>query len=354
MRIDILPVGSFASLGRAWEALEAAAPGASFFQSWSWVGCLAEERYPDPVLLRASGPGGEVLGLALFNRRGGRLCLTESGDPRLDAPFIEHNAPLVAAGEQAGAVTRALLRAAWRVRGVSRLVLGGVAPALPAEAGGTPWQVQERLAPHVDLRAISGGDWLATLSANTRYQIRRSNRRFEALGSGPLAIAAAATEAEALAWLDALAALHGETWRARGQPGAFADPFALRFHRALVARTLARGQLELLRVTAGPALVVGYLYNFRHRGRVFAYQSGLRPVAQGSHEKPGLTSHALAVQRALAMGDAVYDFLAGAQRYKLSLANAATRLVWAELVRPWSLRGILARGCRAMPRRVAG
>lgn len=41
---------------------------ASFFQSWTWVGCLAAERYPDPVLIEARA-GGETIGLALFNRR---------------------------------------------------------------------------------------------------------------------------------------------------------------------------------------------------------------------------------------------------------------------------------------------
>ncbi len=150
----------------------------------------------------------------------------------------------------------------------------------------------------------AGGDYLATLSANARYQLRRSARLYAAR-SGPLAIAAAAGEAEALAWLDALAALHGETWRRRGKPGAFAAPFALRFHRALVARALARGELELLHVAAGGE-TLGYLYNFRLRGRVYAYQSGFAPADGTAHAKPGLTCHHLAIERALAAGDRAY------------------------------------------------
>jgi CelD/BcsL family acetyltransferase involved in cellulose biosynthesis len=294
-----------------------------------------------------------MLGLALFNRRTKRLCLAESGDPVLDSPFVEHNAPLVASGPQAAEVTEALLRAAWGVPGAGRLVLGGVAPEVLAAAGGTPWRVQERPAPWIDLRAVPGTDWLGTLSANARYQIRRSNRRLVERGGGGLAIAAAADLVEALAWLDAMMALHGETWRRRGQPGAFADPFAVRFHRALVGRLFARGELDLLRITAGPALVVGYLYNFRRHGRVYAYQSGFRQAEEGSHEKPGLTCHALAVARSIAMGDVAYDFLAGAHRYKLSLANATQPLLWAELVPTWSPRGIVARAARALRRPAA-
>ncbi|MBX9699214.1 MAG: GNAT family N-acetyltransferase [Acetobacteraceae bacterium] len=334
--------------------LEARAPSASIFQRWGWVGCLAEERYKDPVLIRATNDSGDVIGLALFNHRAGQLYLAESGDSRLDAPYIEHNAPLVAEGPQAGAIGAALLDAAWRVRGVRRLVLHGVPPAVQAAAGGVPWRLHEDTAPHVDLAALPpGSDWLASLSANTRYQIRRSDRRFAALGDAPPEARAAATETEAQDWLEAMAALHGETWRRRGKTGAFADPFALRFHKALVARMLARGELDLLRITAGPELVIGYLYNFRRGGRVYAYQSGFRAAAEGSHEKPGLTCHALAIQRAQAAGDRCYDFLAGAHRYKLSLANGSARLVWAELVPSFSPHGVVARAVHWWRRRGA-
>lgn len=332
---------SFTALGAEWEALETRAPDASVFQGWGWVGCLAEQRYPDPVLLRAVDAAGRLQGLALFNRRAGALHLAESGDAALDAPFIEHNAPLVATG--AAAATRALLRAAWRVPGAGRLVLSGIAPAVMAAAGGTAWRCQPRVAPFVDLRRLPAAGLLPSLSANTRYQLGRSARALEALGGGALRIEAAATEAEALAWFEALAALHGATWRARGLPGAFADPAALRFHRALIPRCLARGDLAMLRVTAGAELVVGYLYNLRRNGRVFAYQSGLRLPADPAREKPGLTCHALAIEAARMAGDAVYDFLGGDARYKRSLANSETTLLWAELVPRWSPRGIAAR-----------
>jgi CelD/BcsL family acetyltransferase involved in cellulose biosynthesis len=340
VQIEIATVTSFEALGTAWRELEATGAACSFFQSWTWIGCLAEERYPDPVLLRANS-GGRLLGLALLNRRHGRLCLAESGEPALDAPFIEHNAPLLAA-DAGPEVEAALLRAAWRVPGVGQLVLGGVPPHLPGLAGGIAWRWQVRPVPLVALGPVraAGGDYLAGLSANSRYQIRRSARRYAAFGA--LRLDRAGTLPEALEWLEALAALHGETWRARGRPGAFADGFAQRFHQALVARAQPRGELDLLRVTAGER-VVGYLYNFRLRGRVYAYQSGLDHAGAGPHGKPGLTCHAMAVERAIAEGAESYDFLAGPDRYKRSLANAETALVWAELVPRWSARGVVAR-----------
>ena len=350
LHVDLEPVTCFAALGESWRALERGAgeDGLSFFRSWTWMGCLAEERFPEPVLLRARAGDGRTLGLALFNHHRGRLCLGESGDAALDAPFIEHNGPLLA-NEAGPAVARALLHAAWRRGGARRLVLGGVPPALLAAMPGTALRLQRRLAPRVRLDEVraAGGDYLATLSANTRYQLRRSARIYAARGA--LALRPAQEEGEALAWLEALAELHGQSWRRRGRPGAFADPFMRRFHRTLVARALGQGELELLRLTAG-AEVVGYLYNFRLNGQVLAYQSGFSHEGADPHAKPGLTCHHLAVERALAAGDAVYDFLAGADRYKLSLANAALPLVWAEAVPAWSPLGLAARARRALHR----
>lgn len=340
MQIHVSPVKDFAALGAIWRALEAELEGVGFFQSWSWVGCLAEERYSDAVLLRAE-EAGRTVGLALFNRRRGGLCLAESGDPGLDAPFIEHNAPL---GTEASSA--ALLQAAWQVSGTRRLVLSGVAPNIVTAAGGTIWRMQERPAPFLDLVALrnSGGDHLAACSANTRQQIRRSSRFYAA--QGPLRLRAAAGAGEALSFFDALLALHDRRWQARGKPGAFSTPFLQRFHHALIRDAAPRGEIEMLRVSAGDA-DLGYLYNFRLNGRVHAYQSGLDHEGADRNGKPGLTCHGLAIQRALSAGDAVYDFMGGADRYKLSLANDTAPLVWAELVRPWSLPGMAARLRRA-------
>ncbi len=316
------------ALGAEWQALEARA-ALTPFQGWGWVGCLAAERYDAPLLLRAEA-GGRTLGLALFNHRRGGLHLAQSGDPERDRPFIEHNAPLVAEDAPPGTAA-ALLRAA---RGhTRRLVLGGVPPALAAAAGGLAWRQELRDAPYICLDAAraAGGDWLATLSANTRYQIRRSDRLY-----GELAVQAAQTPAQGAEYLAELMALHDRRWGARG---AFATPWLRRFHAALVERLALRGELDMLRISAGGA-VVGLLYNFRKQGRVHAYQSGWAEPAD-AHRKPGLTCHHAAIRLALARGDRVYDLLAGGQRYKRNLAQENAPLAWVELVPAVSLRGVV-------------
>lgn len=349
IEIGISRFPDFAALETEWRNLELRANGRfSFFQSWTWIGCLAEERFTDPVLLRASQDG-RTVGLALFNRRGRTLWLSESGHPQQDAPFIEHNAPLVT-GEPSA--TAALLGAVWEVPGIRRLVLGGVPETLLTLAGGHVLRCQARPAPFIDLGAVRavGGDLLAMLSANSRQQIRRSMRLLAARGTLGLTRAESAVEAEA--WFTALVAVHSESWRRRGNPGAFADPWMRRFHAALISRALARGELEMLRLAAGES-VIGYLYNFRLHGRVYAYQSGIARRPEAPQEKPGLCLHALAIQAAAARGDQVYDFLAGDARYKRSLASDTMPLIWVEMTPP-DLRGrLLASGHRAL-RRVLG
>ncbi len=354
LRITLGPAPDETEVGRRWGALERRAE-CSFFQSWTYTGCLMRERFPDPVLLEAHA-GGAPIALALFNRRRERfgtecLLLGESGIASFDTVFIEHNGPLVARGFAPSVLPR-LLRAAlaqrlapWPLPGGRRVVLSGVDDEVlaAARASGLVTALKDtRLAPAVDLAGLRREEIgvLDRLSANARYQLRRSERRFSA--SGPLTIRRAADAAEGHRWLEALATLHQRTWQSRGQPGAFADTNFRRFHHALIDRGLPLRQVNLLEISAG-ARCLGYLLNFVYRGTVYAYQSGFDYALADRHEKPGLTAHHQAIGMYLREGLERYDFLGGAERYKTSLADAASRLHWAVLAARWSPPGMLFR-----------
>ena len=329
--------GDLEKLGERWRALEPDAD-ASFFQSWTWLGCEVAARFPNPVLIEANRAG-ETIGLALCNRvpdwRGDALWLGESGSQAWDSLFVEHNGPLVA--HRAGAdVVRGLLETGRGRRG-RRLVLSGVRGAVAAAARSIPGTLDlqpDRPSPSVDFNRLraAGGDHAASLSPNTRQQIRRSLRRYQAHGS--VRMRRAGDVPEALAFLDDLAVLHQDTWRRRNRPGAFALPEFHRFHRALLARAIPRGEAELLRFSAGSE-TIGYLYNFLWRGCVLAYQSGFAYPDADPHRKPGLTCHYLAIEAHMGEGMNGYDFLAGAARYKSSFTNAENRLSWLELGPVW-------------------
>lgn len=325
----------FDRLAKLWTELENRADG-SFFQSWAWVGCRAAERFSDPVLLHARD-GDRTVALGLFNRRrrfgGSDLLLAESGMAQYDDVFVEHNGLLVERGRPR--LVSECLRAALAARLGRSLILSGVPQAYLAVAESGPFDVAVRAArpaPFVDLGALrqGGRGYLDCLSANTRYQLRRSCRRYAA--SGPLTMRSAGSAAEALEFLERLAGLHQQYWTGRGQPGAFAGSQFRQFHGSLIERAFPSGGVDLLRVDCGWR-AVGYLYNFRYRGTVYAYQSGFDYAAAGPHRKPGLTCHHLAIEKHLAEGADRYDFLAGGDRYKFSLATDAATLYWLRLRR---------------------
>jgi CelD/BcsL family acetyltransferase involved in cellulose biosynthesis len=238
-----------------------------------------------------------------------------------------------------------MLAAAWGLAGARRMVLSGAPEGLAAAAGGLVLSERRQPAPFVDLAALdgTGGDFLASRSRNTRAQIRRSMRHFEGRW-GRLRLSRPSGPGEAYAWLEEMIGLHAASWQRRGRPGAFAGAFMRRFHAALVAEAAARGELDLVRLTAGGE-TLGLLYGFRHRGVVYAYQGGFRSFPGEPDARPGLVAHALAIEQARGAGLARYDFLAGDARYKRSLATGETVLAWTRLVRP-SLAGWAEAGLR--------
>ncbi len=135
--------------------------------------------------------------------------------------------------------------------------------------------------------------------------------------------------------------VHQAAWRLRGRPGAFADARMRRFHAALIDRAFPRGEVDLLRVSAG-ARHVGTLYAFVRDGRAMMYQSGFC-YGDDKREKPGLVCHAVAVSHYAAQGFKVYDLLAGGDRYKTSLAADGETLHWAVLHRPWTAAGLIGK-----------
>ncbi len=332
LRVTLDPIGDLETLGQRWQALEAVADG-GFFRSWTFLGCLAQERFAGARLLAVTQDGADVA-LGLLGAARGRTWLNQTGSFTLDAPFIEHNGLLVRRG-CTELVTPALQRC---VRQIGTVALSGIDSDTLQAARRAGWLhlQQSRLAPYVALDRI-GGRYLDTLSANARAQIRRSQRLY-----GPdLKLDRAGSLDQAHSWFTEMVSLHQAAWARRGQPGAFGTPDAVQFHTALIARGWPEQSVDLLRMTAG-ARHIGTLYCFIQNGRVLSYQSGFAPV-DDKREKPGLVCHALAIEAYAAAGLRCYDLLAGADRYKLTLAREGEVLHWATLHRPWSASGMAGR-----------
>ncbi|HET7879357.1 MAG TPA: GNAT family N-acetyltransferase [Acetobacteraceae bacterium] len=347
VRFELAHAMDIADVQEAWQELEVhAAP--HFFLTWNWIGCwLAETSLRPLMLIGRAGDRIVLLGALIPTTRRDvlpiaihGLQLHTTGDMDRDVITIEYNGFLVDltwAGEiEANAI-------AFLLNGIHRCVelhLRNVPASLDSAAHASGFAVRElqrKPSWRIDLAAIraSGTPYLASLSANTRQQIRRSMRLYEV--HGPLTARAAEGLAEGMAFLDGLKELHQRQWTRRGEPGAFAYPFFESFQHRLIESCLPQGTVEIVRVAAGP-LVIGYIYNLIYNGHVSVYQTGFLYEAD-PRRKPGLVSHALCIQGHLDAGSDVYDFMAGEARYKANLGQPGPEMVYLLAQRStWSIR----------------
>jgi CelD/BcsL family acetyltransferase involved in cellulose biosynthesis len=340
------PLTDLERLAAQWRELEGRAD-APFFLSWYWIGTWLRT-IAGPVTVITAHAGDRRVGLALVAHRVvtrhrclrvATVFLHETGDPLEDIVTIEFNDVLAESGWSHD-VRTAVLRALSERDDIGghrydAVVWRGAVGDLTAtlDAQGVRWRcLDTTTSAFVDLAAVraSGRPYLAHLSANTRRQIRRARELYAA--RGPVRRERAETVAQALAWFHDAGELHRQRWRARGRPGALDYPFYVRFHERLIATGLPAGVVELVRLRAGDT-VIGYLYNFVYRRRVYFYLSGLAFEAD-NRIKPGLVAHAACIESHLAEGADIYDFMAGDDRYKLNLGQPGPDIVGVVIERP--------------------
>jgi CelD/BcsL family acetyltransferase involved in cellulose biosynthesis len=335
--ISISPLTDRDAFLERWAGLYERAGDRSFFLSPPWMAAWLGGA-PDGSDLRIVEAGGArdlLLGLFCLRRRAPPLFglrearLHEFGEDARDAVYVEHNGFLVAKDAPADlrrkAVDAALTCFACADAAVFRNIAQSLADdvkAAAAQRGLSARILREQPVYVVDLAQLRAGrgDFIASFSASLRGKIRRAIRLYEERGPVRCQIASSSEEIDE-AWRE-MAALHQQSWRARGRPGAFANPQFNAFHERLKAA--APGAFQLMKFCAGKE-TLGVLYNFLWDKRVSAYQSGF------SYEKdnrlaPGYVCHALAAQRYLDEGYDVYDFLAGDDDYKRRMGGLETRL----------------------------
>jgi CelD/BcsL family acetyltransferase involved in cellulose biosynthesis len=212
----------------------------------------------------------------------------------------------------------------------NELFLDGMNPSFKDNLDGLTGHVSilQSNHPYVDLGAIGDMDCLDALGRNTRHQIRRTGRM-----CGDPKLERAADVAEGNAFFDGLVDQHRAIWVERGKAGAFWNDFLMGFHHRLIAEGVPDGQVQLLRSRGGDGKIMGHLYNFAYRGRVYCYQSGFERYAD-NRIKPGLLTHHLAIAMNRASGQRYYDFMAGDMRYKRSLSNRHGEMIWILVQRP--------------------
>ena len=234
---EIIPIPPSRVLAQMWRDLEARSD-AHFFLSWDWIGCWLEHITATPALLVGRVEDRIVLlGALVPAQRREIILLTFPGlhlhttGTDQDIITIEYNGFLVDRA-WAGRVERdaiAFLLSGVTVDGRRRdeLHLKNVLqPHFGEFQNSAVYRVELARKPswRVDLAAsrATGKSFLDHLSANTRYQIRRSMRLYER--QGKLVATRARDLGEAMRFMDGLKALPHAHWVARGERGAFAYP----------------------------------------------------------------------------------------------------------------------------------
>jgi CelD/BcsL family acetyltransferase involved in cellulose biosynthesis len=337
IRFEALP--ELASLGAEWTLLDQHGPH-SFFQSWGWIGpwLRASPNLDGKLLVRALHRRATI-GLAILTIKGKGLhglvkvrqaWLNASGDTQYDRIAVEHNG-FASSVQDTGALQHALLdKFSEGALPVDELVLPGLGPS--------PWIAAEKLISDTSetmgfrriLTASEAQSGLAPLlSRNSRQQLNRAVRMCETFG--PLRLECANETREKLDFFSQMKDLHRSSWRRRNIRDAFDNPHFEPFCRELIEADGAAKNVDLLRLTAGPKLL-GILLNFRRRGVIYSYQSGLDDTEPDL--RPGYVAHAMAIQHYAGNGQQVYDFLAGRNQLKQSLSTECYPLFWQNLQRP--------------------
>jgi len=325
----LAPVTDIDALAQRWDTLERRI-GGSFFLSWTWIGTWIAGLEKAPLLLSVTDADGGDVALGLLvettERRYGlgvrQMRLHDTGITAQDAVTVEYNSLLCDPGMEAAA-WHAALRSLHARGGWDELIVSGATGRttdILASLGLSVHHRAETSSAYVDLthlraRGVTDADgYVATLGKNTRSQIRRAMRLYAERGLLTLDVM---TDVEG--FFDELGTHHEAKWQAVGGAGATANAHYMAFHRRMIADALPKGEVELLRASAGGE-GFGWLYNFVHRGQVLFYLSGFR-TEEDNRLKPGLVTHALAVERHLRAGADAYDFMGGTNRYKTSLGQ---------------------------------
>lgn len=332
------PATAWPQIAPLWLELVNASTHSSFFLRPEWTESWLEIFGPllKPQILVFESEGQTVGACLLVNAIKPRgpfrvrlIILNTGGEEEMEETCMEFNSLLCRPGWEravAAALCNHLQALVWDEFVVNYACQGTAASALETAFANFRQITMLRRSYYVDLARLrrSKASYESILSRNTREQLRRSLKLYRQRGE--VRTEAAYDVASALELLDKLSKLHQQNWTGRGTYSGFSSPHFLAFHRSLVRRAFPQGMVQLLHVVVGEQ-TIGMLYNFIWRGKVSYYASALQ-YSEDNRLKPGFVTHACAIHYCLEQGLDEYDFLAGDQRYKKSMATDSRQLAW--------------------------
>jgi CelD/BcsL family acetyltransferase involved in cellulose biosynthesis len=297
-----------------------------------WDGLVRSRPRPSPFLLHAwlvewwrhYGEGGELavhvayrdgrlvgaLPLCLRTKHGLRVLSFVGGDTALaDLLVADGERPEVAAAlaERAASAGQDFADLSGLPAG-SRLVeaLGPSALTL----------IERSEAPVLDLSAGWDAVYRSKLGSKRRNHHRRRRRQLAELGRVDVEVARTPAELEQA--LEDAFRLHLLRWNGRPDGSGFASPVGMSFHRATVQELalLDVPRIVTLKIDGRP---VAFHYYLALEGRMYVHRIAFDPAF--GRFSPGLVNTLDAIETAAAEGVTRVEFLGGAERYKVELAD---------------------------------
>ena len=171
-------------------------------------------------------------------------------------------------------------------------------------------------APVLDLSRGWEETYHSKTSAKKRSHHRHRRRQLAALGTVEVAVARSLPELEAA--LEDAFRLHELRWQGRADGSGFVTPTGRRFSRAVLPALAAREAARIVTLRLDGRAIAFMWYLLLER-RMFLHRIGFDPAfAQFS---PGLVNTLNALELAASEGVTRVEFLGGADRYKVELAD---------------------------------
>ena len=182
-----------------------------------------------------------------------------------------------------------------------------ILPSLLQKRGLSVTEEVHEVCPIISLPS-SFDEYLESLPRKQRHEVRRKLRRAEGADVKVSVVSPGDDVGQAVDdFLDLLqqSTLEKREWLSAGRRAVFHD---------VAAASLAKGTLQLMFAEAQGRRAAA-LFNFHYRDRIWVYNSGLDPTAFGNLSL-GVVVTARAIEAAIEMGCATFDFLRGGETYK--------------------------------------
>jgi len=332
---EISTADDFARLAEPWDELVRSMPRPSPFLLHGWLEewWRHSEEGIRPLVHAAFDDGRLVGGLALslVDRRGLQVLTFQGGTQSALADVVlDRAAP--------GSIAKGLVDRAESSGQDLALLYGLPASSRLVEAIGPDrvHLVERSEAPVLELDGGWEHVYRAKTTAKHRNQNARKRKQLEATGQLETQIAREPGELEAA--LEDAFELHEIRWRGRPDGSGFATPGGREFHRAALRRLSELGipRIVTLRLDGRP---IAFHYYFLFEQRMYVHRLAF-DLAYGRYS-PGLLNTLDAIEAAAAEGATIVEFLGGAERYKVALADRLEPLYEAIGLAP-TLRGRVA------------